>query len=52
MKSRRSWKITDECDGDWSVEWYDGRGTYICSDFIRWWEIPYNIYRIWKESRE
>ena len=51
MSRFRNWKIINEGDGDWAVEWWDGKGCYICSDFLKWWEIPASIWSIFKEQR-
>lgn len=35
----------------WDIEWYDGKGTYIGVDELRWWQILPAFIGLWREVR-
>lgn len=40
-----------KCSWGYDLVWYDGKGTYIVYDELKWWQIPWGFVRLWWETR-
>lgn len=49
-QTRRGYSLRRNTWG-WDIEWYDGKGTYVTCDDLRWYEVPFGFLRLWLEVR-
>lgn len=51
-KSRKRGFSVNRAPWGYTVEWYDGKGTYVSAEPQSWWRLPLVLFAMWWEVRK